>query len=299
MRVSVIVPHLSDLKGLDRCLGALERQTWPKDGFEVVVADNASPEGREAVEWAIAGRARLVVVGERGAGPARNGAVAASTGDVLAFIDSDCRAQPEWLAEGVKALSGHDFVGGRVKVLVDDPASTTAAEAFERVFAFDFDDLINRKGFAGTGNLFCPRAVFEAVGGFRAGVSEDVDWSGRARAAGFRLGYAPAAVVGHPARRTWPQLREKWRKTNLETYALMASAPGRRRRWLLLSLALPASILVHAPRVIFSDQLHGPRQRLSALAMLARVRLWRLGHALGLLAAREANGGWDRRRFTP
>ncbi len=35
-----------------------------------------------------------------------------STGDILAFIDSDCRAEPAWLVEGDAALDQWDFVGG-------------------------------------------------------------------------------------------------------------------------------------------------------------------------------------------
>ncbi|MDB5462770.1 MAG: hypothetical protein JWP23_1159, partial [Phenylobacterium sp.] len=141
-KVSVIVPHYRDLSGLALCLSALGRQSYPKDRFEVIVADNASPEGPAAVAEVIAERARLVVVPEKGAGPARNGGVTASSGDVLAFIDSDCVAEPSWIEEGVKALESFDFVGGRVRVLVADPARVTPVEAFERVFAFDFKTYI-------------------------------------------------------------------------------------------------------------------------------------------------------------
>ena len=88
--VSVVVPHYRDLRALDLCLDSLARQTLPGNRFEVIVADNNSPEGAAVVEHAIAGRARLVIVNERGAGPARNGGVAVATGNVLAFIDSDC-----------------------------------------------------------------------------------------------------------------------------------------------------------------------------------------------------------------
>ena len=83
--VSVIVPHYQDLDGLALCLAALDAQTYPRDRFEIVIADNNSPCGLEAVEKVIAGRAKLVSVLEKGAGPARNGAVAASRGEVLAF----------------------------------------------------------------------------------------------------------------------------------------------------------------------------------------------------------------------
>ena len=38
--------------------------------------------------------------------PARNGGVAVSRGEILAFIDSDCVAEPEWLEEALKGLEG-------------------------------------------------------------------------------------------------------------------------------------------------------------------------------------------------
>lgn len=283
-KISVIVPHYRDLRNLDICLQALERQTYPRDRFEVVVADNASPEGEGAVAAVIGGRARLVVVAEKGAGPARNGGVAAARGQTLAFIDSDCKAEPRWLAEGVAALERYDFVGGSVSVLVDDPLRMTPAEAFERVFAFDMKTYVTRKGFAGSGNLFCSKALFEDVGGFRVGVSEDYEWSHRASGLGYRLGYAADANVGHPARRTWDELLTKWRRVNAETYALFAERPGSRPRWLLRSLLLPVSAIAHTPRVLFSDNLNTPQQRLAALGVLYRLRFWRLGHAMELLA---------------
>jgi glycosyltransferase involved in cell wall biosynthesis len=286
-RVSVIIPHYHDLCGLDRCLSLLSEQTYPKDDFEIVVADNGSPEGEATVAAAIAGRAKLTIVNERGAGPARNGGVAQSTGKILAFIDSDCQPEAQWLAAGLRALADYDFVGGRVRVLVENPGNVTSVEAFERVFAFDFKTYIMKKGFAGSGNLFCPLPLFEAVGGFRAGVSEDVDWSRRAVRAGYSIGYAPGAIVGHPARRTWTELTTKWRRINLESYALIHERAGGRLRWLVRSLALPISPLIHTPRVLFNRDLTSFGQRLSALQVLYRLRLWRFLDSFRLLSTAE------------
>jgi GT2 family glycosyltransferase len=287
-KVSVVVPHYRDLQGLALCLAALDRQTYPREDFEIVVGDNNSPEGEAAVAAVIDGRARLVVIREKGAGPARNGAAAVARGAILAFTDSDCVPEPAWLAEGVAALARHDFVGGRVRVLVDDMARMTPTEAFERVFAFDFKDYILNKGFTGSGNLFCARTLFETVGGFRSVVSEDVEWSHRARGLGFSLGYAPGAVIGHPARRTWPELVIKWKKANSEAYNLLIERPGGRLWWLLRSLALPASAVAHTPKVLASSELETSGQRLAALSTLYRVRWWRFVDALRLLAGRPA-----------
>ena len=275
MYVSVIVPHYNDLEGLDICLAALARQTFPRERREIVVADNASPQGLEAVEKIVGGRARVVAVKERGAGPARNGGVAASRGEILAFIDSDCRAGPAWLEEGLKALQHCDIAGGSVEVLVKDANKMTAAEAFERVFAFNMERYVTQKGFVGSGNLFCRRVVFDAVGPFGTGVSEDVDWSHRASAKAFRIGYAPLAAVGHPARRSWDELKGKWSRINAETYALVMRRRFGCLSWLSTFLLLPASALAHTPRVLTADHLNW-RQKWLALGMLYRLRLWRM-----------------------
>jgi len=283
--VSVVVPHYQDLRGLEICLRALEAQTYPTDRFEIVVADNNSPVGFEAVQAVVRDRARLVLVTEKGAGPARNGAVAASRGEVLAFIDSDCVAEPQWLAEGVAALGRYDLVGGRVCVLVSDPMRMTPAEAFERVFAFDFKTYIEKKGFTGAGNMFCRRELFDRVGPFGVGLSEDVDWSRRAVAKGARLGYVPAAAIGHPARVTWEQLSGKWRRINAETYGLMAGQKHRRARWLMRNALMPLSAVAHTPKVLRSSELNTLEQRLAAIGMLFRLRFWRFGDAIALLLA--------------
>jgi GT2 family glycosyltransferase len=280
-RVSIVVPHYSDLQGLDRCLTALGRQTVAPD--EIVVADNNSPEGEAAVAKVVAGRARLVIVPQKGAGPARNGGVAATSGEILAFTDSDCVPEPQWLAEGLAALGDADFVGGGMTVLVEDEAHLTAPEAFERVFAFDNESYVLKKGFTVTANLFCPRRVFDDVGGFRVGVSEDLEWCQRAGAKGYRIAYAPRAMVGHPARRTWAALEKKWVRMNEEAFALAVARPGGRVRWFLKALAMPVSAVPHTLKVVRSRALRRTGDRLKAAQVLYRMRLWRSVEYIRLL----------------
>jgi GT2 family glycosyltransferase len=173
------------------------------------------------------------------------------------------------------ALAGFDFVGGRVDVLVQDQTETTPVEAFEKVFAFDIASYAKRKGFVGAGNLFCSREVFDRVGAFASGVSEDVDWCHRATAKGLKLGYTSRAAVGHPARRSWRELRTKWSRIDAETFALKKRSAGGHLMWLLLGLALPISALIHTPKVLMSNRLSGLHQRFGALGVLYRIRFWR------------------------
>src|SRR5271165_879096 len=111
--VSVVIPHFNDLGGLRLCYSRLLGQTYPRDRFEIVVADNNSRCGLDMVGSA-APEARVVPAPIQGAGPARNAGIAASRGEVIAFLDSDCVPEPDWLIEGVAALMQFDFVGGQV-----------------------------------------------------------------------------------------------------------------------------------------------------------------------------------------
>lgn len=274
--ISVIVPHYNDLRNLDNCLGALMAQDiGPDTRVEIIVADNGTPPGLDTVCEVVAGRAHVVLAPERGAGPARNAGVKVANGRILAFIDSDCVAEPGWLRGGLAALDNHDFVGGRVTVLVHSESRMNGVEAFERIFAFDNGAYIAKKGFTVTANLFCPAATFAAVGPFRQTVSEDVEWARRATGKGFRLGYAPQAVVGHPAREDWPTLLRKWRRINRETYALWRDEGQSRLRWIARTWLLPVSTLPHTVKAMRSHSLSGAGNRLRAIGTLAAHRLWR------------------------
>lgn len=279
LEISVVIPHFSDLDRLDRCLRALSVQTIGAGNFEVLVADNMSPEGTDAVKRVIDGRARLVRACEKGAGPARNAGVAASRATLLAFTDADCLPEPGWLAAGVAALARSDVVGGRMRVIAESGRPMSGPEAFEAVFAFDNERYVRERGFTVTANLFCSRRTFDVTGPFQVGVSEDLEWCQRARRAGFRIGYADGAVVGHPARADWPSLRRKWQRLNAESFALALLEPHGRLKWTARSMLLPMSILAHAPKVMRSASLSGGRERMRALITLARLRLWRFADA--------------------
>ena len=277
--VSIIIPHFSDLAGLDRCLTALAAQTVPRSRYEIVVGDNLSPCGGAMVRSAIAGRARLVFATDKGAGPARNAAATVARGRIFAFTDADCVPEPGWLAAGLAHLDDHDVVGGAMTLLFT-PGTKSGAEAYEAVFAFNNRRYVEREGFSVTANLFCRRDVYLATGPFRVGMSEDRDWCLRARALGYRLGYAQDAVVAHPARTDWRSLLVKWRRLNAELYANMMMSPAGRLRWLAATAAMPLSILVHLPRIIASPALANARERRRGAATLARLRLWRFADGL-------------------
>lgn len=280
--ISVIVPHLNDIGGLQQCLTLLAEQIVPGHAVEIIVADNGSDCGPAALEAAIAGRARLVIAPERGAGPARNAGVAAASGHILAFIDSDCQPDRNWLSAGIAALDRADIIGGSVVIIKPVGRSPNGAESFESVFAFNMEDYVKRKGFAGSGNLFVRRSDFLFVGGFVTGKSEDMEWSHRATSKGLTLDYEPAALVFHPPRRNWIETRNKWLRVTEEMFQVAKDKNFGRLKWFIKCIALPPSAIFHLPKIIFCESLPA-RSRLNGSLMLVRIRVWRMIYGISLL----------------
>jgi len=277
---AVIIPHYDDLSRLARCLAALAPQVAVQGPgrVEVVVVDNASPiSPAEVIPSDPA--FRLVIEPGRGAALARNRGVAESSAPLLFFLDSDCLPAPDWLAVALSVAGQSDLVGGAVAVFDETPPPRNGAQGFEAVFAFDNRGYVEEKGFSVTANLLTRRDVFEAVGGFRNGMSEDLDWCQRARAAGYRLTYAPALKVGHPSRGDWAALRRKWQRLTAELFGLRPKGMASRLAWAGRALVVAASFLPHAPRVMRHPSLRS-EERLPTLATLIRLRLARAGWML-------------------
>jgi cellulose synthase/poly-beta-1,6-N-acetylglucosamine synthase-like glycosyltransferase len=288
--VSVIIPHYNDLESLELCLNLLKAQTFDTKDFEIIVADNNSRCGFLAVSALcerIGTNIKAVPAPIQGAGPARNAAVAASAGPILALIDCDCRPAVDWIEKGLEALKRCDVLGGRVDTVAFDPRNPTAVEAFEMVFAFNFKRYIEQEGFTGAGNMFTRRTIFDAVGPFRNGVAEDFDWSKRAVTAGYSLLYDDHTVVRHPARRTYDELKKKWRRVTREAFNSMIETPNGHAKWILRSFLVLISPFGHIPKVARSHVLT-PKQKLQALRVLFAIRFWRFYRCQYELLARPS-----------
>lgn len=277
---AVIIPHYNDVARLRRCLEALEPQL--DQSVEVVVADNGSEQSlagvRSEFPWAT-----VVTEQRKSAGLARNAGVQATRARWLLFLDSDCIPEPDWLDAGRRAAKENAAVGGRVDVFHESGPPFTGAQLFDEVFAFKMESYLTHHGFLGSGNLIVSREVFDRVGGFRQGVSEDTDWSRRAAAAGVELVYDDRFRAGHPSRADWPDLRKKWRRITSERYQLEAVDALSKLRWGMMALLMPASVLAHLPR-IWKAKGMSPGGRILASVALARIRIarsyWMLGQLL-------------------
>lgn len=297
MRISVVIPHLNQPGALGRCLASLAAGQRPPD--EVIVVDNGSTTLPGAVVAAHPG-ARLLREDTPGPGPARNLGVAASGGEVLAFIDADCLADPGWLAAAEAALAdpAAQILGGDVRIACADPARLTMLEAYESIYAYRMDRYIAREGFTGTGNLVVRRPVIDAVGPFAGlAVAEDRDWGQRATAMGYRIRFVPGMRVYHPARADFAGMRQKWDRHTAHDFAAACARPGGRLRFLARTVAMGLSPLAEVPRILVSDRVTGARSRALAFAGLARTRAYRARVMLHLCLGGDPgalSGGWNR-----
>ncbi len=158
----------------------------------------------------------------------------------------------------------------------------TPAEAFESVFAFRNERYVNDLGFTVTASMFVWRSVFDAVGGFKNGVPEDKDWGERAQRLGFRIRFAPKSIVGHPARRTMPELKRKWRRLTLESCEGARQDGKGPARILLRQWAALFAVAPHAFVALASRRVSGMRNRFWRLAR------WRRSEPIGSSIAHQA-----------
>ena len=295
LRISVVIPHLNQPDFLRRCLASLAAGQRQPD--EIFVVDNGSAEMPQAIRDAAG--VTLLREDTPGPGPARNLGVAHASGDILAFIDADCLADPAWLASAAREMSDGraEILGGDVRIAYVDPARLTTLEAYESIYAYRMDRYIAREGFTGTGNLVVRRPVLEAVGPFAGlSVAEDRDWGQRATAAGHTIRYVADMKVYHPARAVFSELKQKWDRHMAHDFARAGGAKGR-LKWLAKSLAMGVSPLAEIPRIAASDRIKGLRARLLAFAGLARIRLYRTGRMFQLMAGMNPDrlsGRWNR-----
>ncbi len=218
--VTVIVPTYRDWRRLERCLDALERQSVSPERFEVLVVNN-DPSDRPPPAFRLPKRWRLMDCARTGSYAARNEGLRHARGHIIAFTDSDCVPEPDWLANALARFSGErppDRVAGHIELFYAR-RRPNAIELYESYFAFRQRENA-AKGTSVTANLFVRASVFEAVGAFdeRLLSGGDHEWGYRASAAGYSIEYAADVVVRHPARGSVRALVGKSRRVEAGKY---------------------------------------------------------------------------------
>jgi glycosyltransferase involved in cell wall biosynthesis len=211
--VSVVIPVFNDYDLLMKCLKALEHQKYPSDLYEVIVIDNGSDKKVEDIEG-IFKNVIFDIELKKGSYAARNKGIRLAKGEIIAFTDSDCMPDKEWLERGVLCLLGIKncgLVGGRVDLYFKNPDNPTAVELYESVMTLQQKTNIEERSFGATANVFTYKRVLDKVGLFSESMKSggDYEWGKRVGEAGYVLSYCDDARVSHPARHSLGQLYQR------------------------------------------------------------------------------------------
>jgi GT2 family glycosyltransferase len=209
-RVSVIVCSYNGGKTLDRCLESLKEVDYPN--YEVVLVDDGSKDNTQEIAarhpWIVSIRQE-----NRGLSFARNVGGHAATGEIIAYTDSDCMADPDWLYYLVHTLTSGEYagVGGpNISPPAEDWIQACVSAAPGGPSHVLLTDVV-AEHIPGC-NMAFYKWAFEKVGGFdpeyrKAG--DDVDFCWRLQQEGEVIAFSPAAIVWHYRRFTLQAFRKQ------------------------------------------------------------------------------------------
>jgi len=209
-KISVVVCAYNEASTIEECLTSLENLTYPN--YELILVNDGSSDATSA----IARRHTTVTVfdvNNGGLSAARNIGLDHATGDIVAYTDGDVRVDRDWLTFLVQPFLTSDVVGAggaNVAPLDDPPMAQCIARAPGSPTQVMLDDRI-AEHVPGC-NMAFRRNVLLEVGGFnpiylRAGDDVDICW--RLQARGWKIGFAPSALVWHRHRSS---VRAYWKQ---------------------------------------------------------------------------------------
>jgi cellulose synthase/poly-beta-1,6-N-acetylglucosamine synthase-like glycosyltransferase len=306
--VSVVVPILNEEETIERLARSLLEQDYPRDRYEIVMADGGSTDATHAILRRIdpAGRIRLLPNPGRTAPAALNVAIAASTGEIVTRVDGHSWVAPDYLSRIVAVMeeTGEAVVGGPVRMEPDTPFRRALVEALYArvgVGSVPYRTLRERAFVASLQTGSFRREVLDRVGPFdeALAVVEDLDMNTRIRAAGFKLLLDPSIRFWYVPR---PGLRALWRQ--IYTVGLVKARILRKHpkifrfKYVLPSLFVVATagsiaawasggfwfLAAYAATVVAFAASRVRRLGTGALRLLAILPVLHVGYGLGFLA---------------
>jgi GT2 family glycosyltransferase len=203
-KVSVVVASYNGSRTLKLCLESLQRLNYPD--YEVILVDDGSTDSTRHILAAFPDVRCIRHEKNFGLSVARNTGIVASTGSIVAFTDSDCRADEDWLYYLVGSLLDSEFagVGGPNLLPLEDCPVAAAVMVSPGGPAHVMLTDREAEHIPGCNMAFYKHAL-EEIGGFdpvfmKAGDDVDVCW--RLQQAGCKIGFSPAAFVWHYRRST-------------------------------------------------------------------------------------------------
>jgi mycofactocin system glycosyltransferase len=204
--ISIVIPVRNRPEDIRSCLQSLEKLDYPKERMETIVVDDASNDHTADIATRFGIRV-IKLKDHKQASYCRNLGAEKANGDILAFIDSDCVADPLWLRELAPAFN--DRTVGAVGGMVDAYFESKGLDRYEKVKSalnvcnhFKRSGITDRFFYVPSCNLLSRRDLFLMLGGFREDlhVGEDVDFCWNVQDSGHYVEYRPNGRVYHKHR---------------------------------------------------------------------------------------------------
>jgi glycosyltransferase involved in cell wall biosynthesis len=240
--VTVIVPVLDGARTMPALLRNLMTQVGAPERREIIIVDNGSTDGSQAIAASTPG-VTLLEAPIPGASAARNVGLRAARGRIVACLDVDAQPTRRWLAELVAGFTEPSVILVAGGVASYPPA--TAAQRFSRRHGLSDATRFRLDGtslFANTRNMAVRRDAALAVGGWAEDMlrCEDVDFTIRILDAfGGAVVLRESALVFHHDRETDDELRLQAQGYGFGMALLYQRYPARypwgwRQRWALM-----------------------------------------------------------------
>ncbi|MBP5592319.1 glycosyltransferase family 2 protein [bacterium] len=195
------------------CVDSLLNQTVDKNRFEIIIVDNNSTDDTEAVAKELAkNNNNIAYIQEKTVGYSapRNCGWKHASGNIVAYIDDDEIAAPDWLESIEKAFIEEepDIVGGIYLIKYDVTPPDWFIESMGGTNKNRQKGILNQRKdcYLAGGNIAFKKKILEKSNGFSDDfnmkngflmMGEDTDICQRAKNAGFKLFYDPNIKIYH------------------------------------------------------------------------------------------------------
>lgn len=222
---SIIIPVYRDRERLELCLNRISEFTKSNFEFEVLVVNNdpKNPSlGINTSQFPFFIKELFEPI--PGSYAARNKGIKGARGEVLAFSDSDCLPDSNWLQKAYEIFKEDlkkeiGVLTGPVPLFFRDPDHLSPAELYEKYTGGFTTEVYAREGKAITANWFSYKSVIQEFGGFNSELKSngDSELSGRISEK-YKIHYHPGLIVHHPARYHTLELVSKYKRLLGGTY---------------------------------------------------------------------------------
>ena len=211
---SIIIPTFNGASRIGHCLDALLNQTSGKN-VEILVVNDGSTDNTVGVVERSSG-VRLISQANAGPAAARNRGALEARGTIILFTDDDCVPIPDWLEAMLEPFQDPEVVGAKG---VYRTRQTSLVARFVQIEYEDRYRLMRSQSsidFIDTYSAAFRRDRFLAMNGydisFPVACAEDIELSYRMSARGWKMKFAPAAIVYHTHPDTiWRYLKKKYK----------------------------------------------------------------------------------------